>query len=768
MKLTVSALSVLSLCASASAQEDWVAAAVSEREATLQFFAKNRELVDAAILSLVDELPQPSADASSDFPEGEAGETVAESDGGMLFDVANARMVYLNNVRVTDPRAKLRCAERLYIQLPMETLNEGKQEAVNSVTPQQGEETTPDTPAESAPPDAEISGGVIEADVGIAMINTVKHKALLLGKSGATPALRIVQGNNRLLLNTPEGQSPALVLADDNGDIYICAEQIDIQWEDTNGKLCRLQNQNGRAYYRAESGKLLLEGRTEIQSPEGSMCCTEEMCLTLTQEARETDDDSSLMPQFGKMRITGIAAATAKGDIKATRMAEDGSLLASVSGSELTYNGTTGACRISGENTVLVFKDNSLSTNGDISLAENGDIVLQGELITGAYSRPAESAESSPLCGSFTTGGKIVFTAADGIIRMPSGLSLKDDACTLNIGGAVELVLQQTENAHLPKREQMGMINAAIATYADVKSIKAVGGVALQYLQGAEQKELSITAETADIDLTNGTAKLTSATGATKVSFDSYNLTAETTDGDSLLELSPSGDLTMKGDKLTATLPTHEGDAVINCTESLTLNRETGRLELGAGAHMEAPQGRLTANGPLYLTLKHGDPQKDKPLLPDFPHLVYNFDGLQQADTASGGTVQTTTAAMRCTGSIHVSLNTETDNGRSKSPIGSINLATAEGDVAITGKDNTGKIITAYGDKLSINGHTGEKQLTGRRVILQDKDNTHTASGGDAAIILDKHNNIRVTGTKQSTSATNIRKQVEKQQKNKK
>ena len=221
----------------------------------------------------------------------------------------------------------------------------------------------------------------------------------------------------------------------------------------------------------------------------------------------------------------------------------------------------------------------------------------------------------------------------------------------------------------------------------------------------------------------------------------------------------------MQGEKLTATLPTHDGPATVHCADALTLVRETGKLELGAGARVEAPQGRLTANGPLYVTLRKGAEEKARPILPQFPHLVYNFDGLQQADTEQGGTVQSAQAAMRCTGKIHVAMS----NGvQDKSPIAGLEMATAEGDVAITGKDSSGRMLTAYGDKLSINGKTGEKRLSGQKVVLQDKDNTHTASGANAAVIIDKNNNVRVTGAKQSTSATNLRKQIEKQQKSKK
>ncbi|MBR7109526.1 MAG: hypothetical protein IKC90_05760, partial [Akkermansia sp.] len=374
--------------------------------------------------------------------------------------------------------------------------------------------------------------------------------------------------------------------------------------------------------------------------------------------------------------------------------------------------------------------------------------------------------DAIPLLGTFRTGGKIQFTAADGMVRIPSGICIKDDFCDFNVAGAVEVKLAKSPDAKPAEPGKTGMVNTAIAAYSDVESVKAMGGIRLRYVQTKDNQELTLTADEADIDILNGSATLTTASaGRTQISYADFNLTAESSSSNTSLVLNPQGDLSMHGEKLTATLPTNEGAATVYCTDTLTLVRETGRLELGAGAVVDAPQGRLTANGPLYITLRRGDAEKARPLLPQFPHLVYNFDGLQQADTEQGGTIQSTQASMRCSGKIHVLMSTA---DKAESAVSAIEMATAEGNVAITGKDSTGRLLTAYGDKLSINGKTGDKRLSGSKVILQDKDNTHTASGSNAAVILDKHNNVRVTGSKQSTSASNLRKQIEKQQKSKK
>ncbi|MBR3695515.1 MAG: hypothetical protein IKL98_04670, partial [Akkermansia sp.] len=78
------------------------------------------------------------------------------------------------------------------------------------------------------------------------------------------------------------------------------------------------------------------------------------------------------MPQFGRMRIVGINNATASGNVKASRSAQDTVEAASVTGENLAYDATTGECSISGNGTTLHYGDNTLSTNGSIHLASNG------------------------------------------------------------------------------------------------------------------------------------------------------------------------------------------------------------------------------------------------------------------------------------------------------------------------------------------------------------------------------------------------------------
>ena len=764
MKLTLTGIALLCACTVyANKQPEWLTAATQERAATLQDFEANRQKADETLRSLTDEPAPATTPTDAPLPENQEGETVVEADGGMLFDVANAALVYMGNVRVSDKRLKMRCAERLYIRLPQSTLDEGKKEASETVAPKKTEPNTPKTPKETKDTPAAFSSP-ISVETATAQIDTVSHQILLIGHTDAAVSLNITQEDNHLRMGASNG-TPAQALADANGDIYLSGGTLEMSWVDEQGQISTLTNTGGLAYYQAAEGKLILTGASDLRTPEGCISCTEELCISLLQEPREQDDDNEIMPQFGKLRICGVSAVSARGHVAATRPAIGNTAAASVTGNSLSYDGTTGACQINGDNTTLVYGENKLCTNGSISLAENGDICLQGDSISGNYSRPAENNEAPPIAGTFCTKGQIRFDAAAGTITAPAGITLKDDFCDFTANGPITLTLTKNPEAELPERKKLGMLNPAIAAYTNVEHINATGGIRVHYIQDPEKSGMTLMADDADIDMTRGTVSLTTA-GTTTLKYDAFCLTADSAGATTSLVLSPEGDLTMQGDKLTAELPTKDGVAHLYCTDTLTLHRESGCLQLGAGAILEAPQGRLTANGPLRLTLLPGEPEKARPLLAQFPHLVYNYAGLQQADTEQGGTIQTPDAAMRCSGPIHVSMNPEAQTD-SHAPEAAIQLATAEGDVAVTGKDTTGKTLTAYGDKLTIDGATGQKRLSGKQVILQDANNTHTASGANAAIVLDKNNNVRVTGAKQSTTASNIRKQIEKQQKHK-
>ncbi len=136
MKPTLPGIALLCACtAYATPLPEWLTTAIQERESTLQAFEANRHKANETLKSLTDETADSPARADAPIPESTDGETVVEADGGMLFDITNATLVYMGNVRVSDNRLRMRCAERLYIRLPQSTLNDGKKQASETIAP---------------------------------------------------------------------------------------------------------------------------------------------------------------------------------------------------------------------------------------------------------------------------------------------------------------------------------------------------------------------------------------------------------------------------------------------------------------------------------------------------------------------------------------------------------------------------------------------------------------------------------------------------------
>lgn len=798
--MKLSSLSLLLLtcctCTTLSAREDWLQAAINERQDSLRFFEENRRKVEEALLTLTDTPPAPTATPTEEMPQADEGETAVEADGGMLFDAANARLVYLDNVRITDSRLSMRCADKLFIQLPQSMLAEGKDKASQSIKGEEEtetEEANTDAVEETEAPESNATPIYIEAQT--AMVNTISHRALLLGKNTGDCSLLITQGENHMRLK-PRGDSPAQVLADTNGDIYIIAGAIDMQWKDKDGRLSTLNNENGTLYYRAADGKLLLTGITRFNSPGGNISCTEELCIRLCTEKAESDGDTEeIMPQFTGLRIAGVDGATAHGKVQLSRPAtKPGELATSLTGESLSYDGKTGECSVQGENTTIIHGDNKLYTNGSVQLASNGDITLQGDEIKGTYARPAAEDGAPAINGAFRTGGTIKFVANTATIVLPEGIELEDELCSLSAGGAVSIKLAQSRkmqdklaakqhkapaDGKQGKTFSFGNLNTAIANYDEPETIHATGGIKLRYATKAGEKGAILAADDADINARTGEIMLSSATSRnTLVQYNDFVLSAESQATATSLQLTTAGDLIMVGDTLTATLPAEmkagakptgkQQLTTVHCTGRLTLTRATGRLEMGPGTRIESAEARMSANGPLYVTFLPGPEEKNKPLHDKLPHLVYNFAGVSSIDTAEGGTLQTTEAALRCSGRIHVEMTEPGSSGKNKSGVAGIKHAEVEGDVAVAGKDDKGRPVRAYGDKLTVNGATGIKTLSGSRVTLQSGNNSHTASGAGAAVVIDEQNNIRVTGAKHTTSATNLRNQLEDNKKTKK
>lgn len=733
---------------------------VAEREATLTRLTADRTAANKSVSDLLGEIPPPAEDADTSLPERSGSDTVAVADGGMIFDAANSRVAYINNVRLADPRLELRSSERLYIQFPQKTLKQGKSSAKDSATtglnkkaPAPAEETEPTTSTTQDTPPVQINAAVT-------MVDAVQNTIYLESSSAPGATVVIAREQNKLQITAPE-DTRAFILADSNGDVYISAAGIDLTWSDSKGNISTLHNKLGRAYYHAETHRLYFDGPTEVLTPDGGISADDYLILTLTVEEKE-GGKGDFMPQFTDIHIKGIEAADARGNVKITRPSAGDKPAAEICGEALHYDGLTGDVKISGSGTRLLYGEQELRTDGSLHLAENGDITLQGDTITGKYSRPAADKTAAPIQGTFSTSGCITFTAADHTITLPNGISAQDSLSNFSARGKLIILLQPDTEAKAQDRARTGMVNLAIAQHKDIEAIEATGGIAVQHRSNEQEEGLALTADNARLNFLTAEATFTSAAGkTTNLQYNGYRLAAADEQNPTRLYLAPNGDLTMTGAQLTAELPGKKTTTKATCTESMTLNREAGVLKLGPKSRMVADNGILSANGELELALYPGPAEKNRPIMERYPHLVFNYAGLKQADTANGGTLQAKQGSMECSGAIHVEMLPENAAG---GDLGSVRLATAEGNVAIAGKDSTGRMMRAMGDRLSVDGATGNKILSGDKVTLQDANNTHIASGAGARVVLDKKNNVRISGAKQSTSATRIKNQIEKNQ----
>ncbi len=771
MKPLPAVLFLLSAMLSAGADRlSEIQQAITEQEATLSQLQSARQVADEDLIALVGKLPSPPTERDESMPERNGNETVAVADSGMMFDANNYRVVYIHNVRVADPRMELRCADRLFIHFPKKTADSGKSAVKNTATTglnkdkpaqqaQQKQEPAATTEAPTTTEAATSPQSVIRVNTTTTMVNAVSNLIYLEGTAEAGNTVTLSREQDELKLTSTAEQAAAL-LAAPNGNLLIKSGQIDLKWTDSRGKPCTLHNEQGTAFYQSDTQELHFLGHTEAHTAEGSI--RSEKLLTLKLTVKESGKTSSFMPRFTDIRIEGVESATAEGQVHLTRPATDSAPASTISGEHLTYNSKTGTVTVSGPQTTLTYGEQKLSTDGSLHLAENGDITLQGNAINGVYQRPGGEKGEAPIAGTFTTSGNITFTADTHTISMPNGIKAQDALSHITALGQVDIVLQPDPQAKAPDRSKTGMLNLAIAQHKDIAAIRATGGVDLQYRDNPQEEGLTIVADDADLNFLTAEATFIAAAGKTNnLKYNGYHISAISDSAVSTLYLAPNGDLTLTGDKVAATLPDKDKTTQVNCTESLTLVRESGVLTLGPQSKVHAAEGILTAKGKLHLLLYPGPAEKNRPAMKRYPHLVFNYAGLKQADTENGGTLQAKQGSMQCSGPIHVEMLPEntTDN-----PMGAIRRATARGNVALAGKDNQGRLMRATGDLLTIDGKTGTKVLSGNRVTLQDVNNTHIASGGGAKVVLDSRNNVRISGAKQSTTATKLNEQIDKNQ----
>lgn len=794
----------------ANTMAPWQTKAIKERETAIRSIRNVCREVDELLLHLgVNDTPDAAAFENSSMPQGNPGETVAEADGGMLFDAENSRITYINNVRVNDARARLRCARRLYVQFPQSSLadrQDGAQNALKSnkktapapASPSPIKKQTPTpskaTPASPASSKVEPSTPLAEPEVepttelpGIpvaaapatmqmpineeplditteeAVIDTKRNCILLIGSKAKSPGIHLRRGQDEATLHpTRQGAAP-IIMADDNGDIMLKSGRLHIVWQDKEGATNELKSEAETVYYRSDEHSLLIAGKSQIRTANGTLKFDKGALVVLEPGNTPAKHKDGFMSQFTNVSVSGVAYAEAWGNVIATAPKNSTRMASEIRGEHLVYDAKTGTCLTEGKNCRLVYGKNNLQTNGSLRLEANGDILLKGAEITGSYERPASQKGQAAIQGSFRTADKLVFTAANGTITAPKGIILKDAYSDFSCTGPLVLTLQRGDKqSNAPK---WGNMNLSIVQYKDISHARATGNVILHHGEVAGSPDTELRAAEADVNMLTGEATLTAASGQqAMLRSKGYEIAAQSAQNPSQVELTANGDIHIVGDQIDATLQANNGTARIHARQSLHLNRESGELSIGPKSRISSPDGIMTANGPLTVTLRRTPVAQSRPILPRFPHLVYNYDGLEKAHTQQGGTLQTVQASMQCNGPITVHMNGNSATNDT-SPTAAISYASAEGSVALAGKDSTGRIISATGDKITLNGRTGEKRLSGNKVTLADAFNTHTAYGPGASVIIDKKNNARISGSRHTTTATRIHNQIEQQKK---
>lgn len=741
----------------AQAIPSWVTEAQAERQSTM------REL-DAQMQAALDSLRELGVDIELTPPEGaddsmprtEGTKTVATADGGLFFDTKNSRLAYLSNVRIKDQHAHLRCREALFLSLPPELTSRGKDRASSTLSSKNATVPAPAaTPKKkkkaATAPDLPAS---IRADK--ALVDAGTGQVYLTAKEGIT----VTQGENEVSVTPADGLPSVALLTDGTGDILITKGSVKVDWTDSDGSKFTVQTEDCDIFFQRSTHRVAICGKCSMTSPQGSISCQDYLVIKLdaTEEPQKDEGAISLLTQFSGMKVNGLAAVSAKGQVLFSTPATETRPAAMLAGDELEYDAEVGSCSLSGEECRITYGKQSLYTKGSLVCAPNGDITLSGDEIRGTYERPAGSPEEAPLPGEFSTKGKLTFTAATGVIHAPAGITTKDPLTSVNCTGPVEVALRKSGKKTAADSSKTGGLNLALMEYDEPATLRASGGVHISHCDGKDAQPMELTCEDLAIDIPGSTLRLSSPAGArTHLKFGTAEVTAEGEQTASELNIAENGDISLTGDKLLCSMPSDKGDTRINCGGYLRLEKASGTVTVGPGSELTSPSAVITANEELKLVLSPGEEKpgrKDK----QFAQFDYNFDGLLSAHTAAGGSVRTEQGSMQCTGEIAVEMAPE-GAPKGQDALAGVKSAVARGNVRIAGKDKSGKMLRASGSTLSLLPN-GSIRLSGSSVTLSDSINTHTASGGNAAVTVDKYRNVHITGEKHTTTATRIHDQI--------
>lgn len=709
----------------------------------------------------------PAGKAQAELPE--TNDTVAAADTGLFFDAKNSRIVYLGNVRLRDARAHLNAAEQLHLCLPDLTEKEKDKATLQPDGAEEGivnELPEPETPEEAQSSESTGEEATDDASAPPAQINAhcaiadSINNAMLLYAPAAGESIFMQQGENSVRI-TPRADAPARILADPQGNILLEGEIVDLQLVDKDGGVSTLKTTGGLAYYHAATHTLHAPGSSVFTHPDGTLSCEESLCVVLIPTEKTVEKKSGFMSQFTGLRFDGIDTATAMGQVVVTSAAKENRQAARAEGEQISYNGKTGECSLEGTQCRLQYGNYDIHSDDGLHLLANGDIELRGENIYGTYER--ESAEKGQILkGTFKAHSHVIFRAELGTVSTEKGLTVEDAEADFSCTGPVHLVLAPKDGLNQPEQKK-GMPNLAVTRFGDIIRAHAEGHViAHQYESGTRRCIGELKAARVDSDLKSGETMLTGEPGMPLIAlYDGNRIESAPAPGEvSTMQMLASGDLKLNGDTITAIMVNDDGTTTARCKDYVRLIRAEDRLETGSSTELHAPTAILTTNANLSARLSRKNKTDETPTSgrSGLAGFKFDYNGIKEATTSEGCTLRTEQGSMQCTGPVHIVMDPD---DKKAAEMGGMKHATATGNVAIAGKDNTGRLLRATGDKLEIDSATGMKVLSGRRVTVGDADNTHIITGDSAAIHLDARNNVKIVGGKHKTHASNVRQQLE-------
>lgn len=708
-------------------------------------------------------LAEAAFDPTSPMPEPPPGQSAAVADGGLIFDNDSSRLTYVGNVRLNDPHLQLRAAHSLYIHLPKNEQKEADKPAPEQPKPATagGEGKAKATPAAKEAEPAPQTPAFLTVEH--ASVDVLGSRVLLIGRH-ATPSITLTRGSDSMVLQTAGSQSPAFVFSNAAGDVLIEGRQMVFVWHNEKGEEWKLEVGAGPVVYAGKERQLRVRGAARLTTATGSLECDESLTIHFAAApATAAKAPDSPFAAFTTVQFKEVEHATAKGHVALTTPATNTRPAGIAKGDSLDYDATTGTCILSGICS-LVYGGNSLAADGKVQLLPNGDVSISSSVpISGTYERqtPGEP-EGATISGTWSTPGNILYTAQANCFIFPRGLTAQDSVASFSCTGELQVFTAPRPDAK-PAARKPGMPNLAIAQQEEVLRVLAEGEVRLHSEATASAPVCDLSGDALDAHLPTAEVLLKARHGRhAHARYGDYELDSRSADpSEASIHLLPNGDLQAAGEQLQAYLPGEKGPIHMVCSRALHLQREAALLTLGENSRIDSPDGILTARASLQAELERASTPSRAPK--KYPQLDYNFSGLRRANTPHGGSLRTTQASMQCEGAMAVELVPGATT--SGDPRKNLRAAMARDRVSVAGKDSTGRLLRANGERLDFDPASGNFYLRGSTVTLADRYNTHSASGAGACVTIDPHNNVHISGRKQVTTAHRVHEQLEKNKK---